>query len=43
VLALALASPVAPAWAAGETAPANDIHFHPVEPRSARFTIQLKL
>ena len=27
----------------GETAPVNDIHFHPVEPRSARFTIRLEL
>jgi len=27
----------------GEAAPVSDIHFHPVEPRSARFTIQLKL
>ncbi len=26
-----------------EAAPVNDIHLHPVEPRSARFTIQLKL
>ncbi len=32
-----------PSQLPGEAAPVNDIHFHPVEPRSARFTIQLKL
>jgi hypothetical protein len=26
-----------------EPAPVNNIHFHPVEPRSARFTIRLEL
>ena len=32
-----------PSQLPGESAPVNDIHFHPVEPRSARFTVRLEL
>ncbi|MEC4595229.1 TonB-dependent receptor [Nitrospirillum amazonense] len=31
-----------PSQLPGEAAPVNDIHFHPVEPRSARFTVSAK-